>query len=350
MRVPVDTGEYYTSIMLRVDEILAQYMVKNEDVAQHDKLDAGETAVVYSCTFRGHPAAVKVMKGTDALAQDRVKEEAALQASMTHPNVVKLFGICLEPPMVVMELCSRGSLEHHLTKLKEQGYDIEAAGHARLARYGPIYVARTYRCALFSFTFYAIAVVCLQLALVLMLMRKLYTLSYGLHIATGLEYLESILLIHRDLATRNVIMNDVGVCKIADFGLSKRILSTSEYYRVTRRGRLPLRWMAPEAIKRGMFTAKSDVWSFGVVLWEVYTLASMPYFSDVIKFYDSSEVIEHVLGKQTLECPDGCPDKAYAAMKLCWMFDPEARPAFTELRSLMKGIRTDAGPQDPFEP
>eukprot|EP00035_Acanthoeca_spectabilis_P024970 m.456213 g.456213 ORF g.456213 m.456213 type:complete len:849 (+) comp21016_c0_seq1:412-2958(+) len=300
-------GEYYTSIMLKVDEVLARCMLKNEDVVRHEMLDEGESGRVHRCTFRGNIAAAKVLKRVDDVAQAQLKEEAALQVSMTHPNIVKLFGICLDPAMMVMELCSLGSLEHHLSALAKQGYDVETAGRARLAR-------------------------------------------YGMHVARGLEYLESILLIHRDLATRNVILNDDGVCKIADFGLSKRVLSTSDYYRVNRRGRLPLRWMAPEAIKKGVFTTKSDVWSYGVLLWEIYTLCTMPYFSDTLKFFESEDVVAHVLAKKTLERPDGCTNKAFDIMQRCWTFNPAGRPSFREIRHLVGVVHSEAGPEEPFEP
>ena len=141
-----------------------------------------------------------------------------------------------------------------------------------------------------------------------------------LQLAQGLTYLATLKFIHRDIATRNCLINHNLVLKIADFGLSREV-SNMDYYRIgSAKAYLPVRWMPPEALLYGKFTVKSDVWSFGVLMWEVYTFGHQPY-SGISNY----EVIDRIKTGRVLECPELCPASVYDIMKSCWTRVPSKR-------------------------
>jgi serine/threonine protein kinase len=152
--------------------------------------------------------------------------------------------------------------------------------------------------------------------------------KYAYGVAKGMEYLVSKSVIHRDLAARNILLDHNKVCKISDFGLSRNLGDTgSEMYEQKTKGALPIRWMAPESLYFSVFTPKSDVWSFGILMWEIVTLGSTPYPG-----MGAREVMRRVRDGYRLERPSHCHPDLYKIISKCWAGDMNKRPDFTELR------------------
>jgi proto-oncogene tyrosine-protein kinase Ret len=153
--------------------------------------------------------------------------------------------------------------------------------------------------------------------------------SFAFQIANGMQYLSSLGVIHRDLACRNILVDDTEVLKIADFGLARN----TEEYMSSMKDKLPIRWMAPETFLSGSFTEKSDVWSFGVCLWEIFSLGTLPY-----KDLENTTIVPKILGGYRLQQPYMCPDHAYTVMMQCCEDNPDKRPTFATLRSIFDGF------------
>ncbi|XP_039949267.1 tyrosine-protein kinase transmembrane receptor Ror [Bactrocera neohumeralis] len=161
-------------------------------------------------------------------------------------------------------------------------------------------------------------------------LTQLEFLKISLQISEGMEYLSSHHYVHRDLAARNCLVGDKLTVKISDFGLSRDIYS-SDYYRVQSKSLLPVRWMPSESILYGKFTTESDVWSFGVVLWEIYSYGMQPYYG-----HSNQEVINLVRSRQLLSCPEACPTAVYSLMIECWHEQSVRRPSFSEIAHRLK--------------
>uniref|UniRef100_A0AAR5P6A6 Protein kinase domain-containing protein n=1 Tax=Dendroctonus ponderosae TaxID=77166 RepID=A0AAR5P6A6_DENPD len=145
--------------------------------------------------------------------------------------------------------------------------------------------------------------------------------SFALQIANGMAFLESVGITHRDLAARNILIGENKLLKISDFGMAR-----VGVYVNSAQKRQPLRWMAPEAIESRTCNNKTDVWSFGVVLWEIGTLGAFPY-----KSLSNDQVIAHILQGRRLERPETCTDQVYDLMQKCWQKNPEDRPRFEDI-------------------
>jgi len=155
-------------------------------------------------------------------------------------------------------------------------------------------------------------------------------------VADGMAYLEAHKFIHRDLAARNCMVAEDLTIKIGDFGMTRDIYET-DYYRNGSKGLLPIRWMSPESLADGVFTSQSDVWSFGVVLWEMATLAEQPY-----QGLSNEQVLQFVLGGGMLEHPHSCPDILHQIMVACWQRRPTHRPRFLQI-VMELGVVSDLG-------
>ncbi|NXC91587.1 NTRK1 factor, partial [Cercotrichas coryphoeus] len=266
--------------------------------------------------------AVKVRRGTprggeglwggvaDAVSRQALKEvtesarldfqrEAELLTVLQHEHIVKFYGVCTEgePLIMVFEYMKHGDLNRFL---RSHGPDAKILEQAPGQPRGPL------------------------------------ALGHMLHIATqiasGMVYLASLHFVHRDLATRNCLVGHDLVVKIGDFGMSRDIYST-DYYRVGGRTMLPIRWMPPESILYRKFTTESDIWSFGVVLWEIFTYGKQPWYQ-----LSNTEAIECITQGRELERPRTCPSEVYAIMQSCWHREPQQRQPIKEIHSRLQTL------------
>nr|KAG5709599.1 hypothetical protein BaRGS_001649 [Batillaria attramentaria] len=247
------------------------------------------------------PVAIKSLKenASEKDKRDFLNELAILKQVGKHPNVVCLVGAChIRGVMyVAMEYAKHGDLRTFLRKSRK----------LRQHEYG--------NCAAQPFV------------------GKAMLLRFALDAAQGLRHLAEKQIIHRDVAARNVLLGDRLVAKIADFGLSKN----DETYVKTSSTRVPIRWMAVESLFSNTYTTQSDVWSFGVVLWEVFTLGGTPYSST-----DTQQLFTYLKDGYRLKRPRLCDQTTYAMMLQCWNENPERRPSFSELCGRLQRMLEDS--------
>ncbi|XP_043466704.1 tyrosine-protein kinase transmembrane receptor Ror2 [Leptopilina heterotoma] len=250
--------------------------------------------------------AVKMLKdeATDDLLSD-FEREACLLSEFDHPNIVKLLGICAigRPMCLLFEYMGRGDLNEFLRTCSPGNYIVRSFENdgsftdSRLSHMDLINIAR--------------------------------------QIASGMVYLSDRKFVHRDLATRNCLINDQMVVKIADFGLSQKIY-LQDYYKGDEQDAIPIRWMPLESILYNKYTIESDVWAFAVCLWEIFSFALQPYYG-----MTHEEVVKYIKEGNVLKCPDNTPTVVYELMKLCWNRRPCERPPFRKIFVTLEAIKAD---------
>ncbi|XP_068190969.1 muscle, skeletal receptor tyrosine-protein kinase [Antennarius striatus] len=252
--------------------------------------------------------AVKMLKEeASADMQNDFQREAALMAQFDHPNIVRLLGVCAvgKPMCLMFEYMAHGDLNEFLRR-RSPTQSVRSLSHASLS--GPSF--------------------CSELEAGLLSCTEL--LSISKQIAAGMAYLSERKFVHRDLATRNCLVGEEMVVKIADFGLSRNIYS-ADYYKANENDAIPIRWMPPESIFYNRYTTESDVWAYGVVLWEIFSHGMQPYYG-----MGHEEVIYYVRDGHILSCPENCPLELYNLMRLCWSTHPSDRPSFSSIHRILE--------------
>ncbi|PAA59347.1 hypothetical protein BOX15_Mlig005604g2 [Macrostomum lignano] len=267
--------------------------VERTELVMQQKLGAGQYGDVYQAVWKrcgNLTVAVKTVKEDMSTKVNDFLAEAHIMKHLRHPNLLQILGVCSrEPPCyIIAEFMPHGSLLDFLRSQRSQ-----------LAPYALLYMAT--------------------------------------QIAGGMSYMESESYVHRDLAARNCLVGQDCIVKVADFGLTRRLQGASPY--VAKRGaKFPIKWTAPEGLAYNQFTSRSDVWSFGVLLWEIATFGCSPYprveLTDVYRLLESGHRMQR---------PADCPDSVYQLMLACWQWQPEQRPAFAELHTRLKAICDSAG-------
>ncbi|KAG5838594.1 hypothetical protein ANANG_G00225270 [Anguilla anguilla] len=222
--------------------------------------------------------AIKILKNNEALKYAEFQMETQILKRLRHKHLISLFAICSASPpyYIITELMEKGSLLSFLRGPEGGSLDLVSL------------------------------------------------IEMAVQVAEGMAYLESENSIHRDLAARNVLVGENNICKVADFGLARIV---KEPFYVSDDKKIPYKWCAPEAISHGRFSVKSDVWSFGVLLYEIFTYGGTPYPA-----YNNMEVYRVITSGYRMPAPPQCPESIYEIMLSCWRDAPEDRISFSLLK------------------
>lgn len=243
------------------------------------------------------PCAIKINVDDPASTENlNYLMEANIMKNFKTNFIVKLYGVIstVQPAMVVMEMMDLGNLRDYLRSKREDEVFNETD------------------CNFFD-----------------IIPRDKFH-EWAAQICDGMAYLESLKFCHRDLAARNCMINRDETVKIGDFGMA-RDLFYHDYYKPSGKRMMPVRWMSPESLKDGKFDSKSDVWSFGVVLYEMVTLGAQPYIG-----LSNDEVLNYIgMARKVIKKPECCENYWYKVMKMCWRYSPRDRPTFLQLVHLL---------------
>ncbi|XP_015522074.1 focal adhesion kinase 1 isoform X7 [Neodiprion lecontei] len=265
------------------------YEIVRNQVELGEIIGEGQFGNVHKGSYRGRDGqlvavAVKTCKvDADLATAEKFLEEAYIMQQFEHPHIIRLIGVCSEAPIwLVMELARLGEMRAYLQSNKHR----------------------------------------LDVATLLL---------YTFQLSTALSYLESKKFVHRDIAARNVLVSSNTCVKLADFGLSRWVEDQSYY--TASKCKLPIKWMAPESINFRRFTTSSDVWMFGVCMWEILMLGVKPF-----QGVRNNEVIRKLENGERLELPKHCPPRLYSLMSQCWSYEPSKRPTFKDIRENLHEI------------
>uniref|UniRef100_A0A8C1T5R8 Tyrosine-protein kinase n=1 Tax=Cyprinus carpio TaxID=7962 RepID=A0A8C1T5R8_CYPCA len=248
------------------------------------ELGNGQFGVVKYGKWQGrHDVAIKMVK-EGSMSEDDFIEEAKVMMKLCHGNLVQLYGVCTKqrPIYIVTEYLANGCLLNYLRDVLQHPSSI-----------------------------------------LLLEMCK--------DVSEGMAYLEANQYIHRDLAARNCLVDSNGTIKVTDFGLSRYVLD--DEYTSSVGSKFPVRWSPPEVLLFCKFSSKSDIWAFGVLMWEVYTLGRMPYDR-----WNNTEIVEKITAGHRLYRPQLANDKVFSIMNICWHEKPDERPTFMDLVVTIKDL------------
>ncbi|XP_056017630.1 focal adhesion kinase 1-like isoform X7 [Ostrea edulis] len=266
------------------------FELKREDIKLLEVLGEGQFGDVFKGLFTDKDdvqsaVAVKTCKeDNEDSMMEKFLEEALIMQQFDHPHIIHLVGICSEtlPVWIVMELAKHGEMRAYLQNNR----------------------TRLDLCTLMLY--------CHQLS-------------------KALSYLESKKFVHRDIAARNVLVSSHDCVKLGDFGLS-RVVDEQSYYKASK-GKLPIKWMAPESINFRRFTTASDVWMFGVCMWEILMYGIKPF-----QGVKNNDVIGKIENGERLPLPIDCPPSLYNLMCQCWSYEPSKRPSFADVKIRLREI------------
>ncbi|XP_063803191.1 insulin receptor-related protein isoform X2 [Pseudophryne corroboree] len=289
--------EYFSASEMYIPD---EWEFPREKITIIKELGQGSFGMVYEGVakeiVKGDPVTRVALKTVNELASTReriefLNEASVMKAFLCH-HVVRLLGVVSQgqPALVIMELMTRGDLKSYLRSLRAEEENNHNATPPSLKE----------------------------------------MIQMAGEIADGMAYLNAKKFVHRDLAARNCMVSEDLTVKIGDFGMTRDIYET-DYYRKGGKSLLPVRWMSPESLKDGIFTPYSDVWSFGVVLWEIATLAEQPY-----QGMANEQVLHFVIDNGILEKPEHCPDRLHELMHWCWQKNPKNRPSFLQVLESIK--------------
>ncbi|CAG5128054.1 unnamed protein product [Candidula unifasciata] len=256
------------------------WLISLHDLELGVLIGEGNFGDVYEGVYNDQKVAAKQLKDKER-GEQAFLLEAAVMTSLNHHNVVQILGITEGTIILVTEFMEKGNL---LEYLQTRG-------------------------------------------------RSAITASDQIHFASdvcaAMEYLNNKGLIHRDLAARNILVNSKGTAKVSDFGLAQfcGLSLTSRQF--------PVKWTAPEALRDNTFNTKTDMWSFGILLWEIYSFGRVPY-----PRIHQTDVIKHIEGGYRMEAPEGCPPEIYSIMTDAWKLKPADRPTFSQVLSELNSMRS----------
>ncbi|CAH2292406.1 tyrosine- kinase ZAP-70 [Pelobates cultripes] len=289
--LPMDT-KVYESPYSDPEELKERKLFLKRDQLLIDEVELGAGNFgsvkkgVYKMKRRHIDVAIKVLKmqnGNEAAIEKEMMKEAEIMYQLNNPYIVRMIGVCqVESLMLVMEMAAAGPLNKFLSSKKEE----------------------------------------ISISNVTELMHQ---------VSIGMKYLEEHNFVHRDLAARNVLLVNQHYAKISDFGLSKALAPDDSYYTARTGGKWPLKWYAPESITHRKFSSRTDVWSYGVTMWEAYSYGQKPY-----KKLKGTEVLDFINRGERLPCPANCPKEMYQLMLDCWIFTMAERPNFENVESRMR--------------
>ncbi|XP_072167449.1 uncharacterized protein [Diadema setosum] len=302
-----DTYNLTNALGEDIDPILQNLEFDRSLLKIEDLLGSGQFGNVYKGFAYGIngkemyiPVAVKSLKenATAAMKADFMDEIKLIVEIGGHPNILPIRGCCTadEPHYLITEFMEYGDLLHFLWKCREEKSILE----------DPIYR-----------------------------LTATSQLQIAIQIARGMEYLSTTMYYHGDLAARNVLVGEGLICKISDFGLADDIYQRG-YKRLAPERKRPVKWVSLETNTQGKCSIQSDVWSFGIVLYEIYTLGGVPYPG-----MDGRSVIAQLQRGYRMERPSVCPEDIYDIMRRCWHESPQNRPSFTTLYNTLDLMLTE---------
>ncbi|XP_076464986.1 tyrosine-protein kinase CSK-like [Babylonia areolata] len=256
------------------------WVIKKEDLHIGESIGKGDFGEVYKGTYKQQAVAIKELKDKNR-GEQAFLQEASVMTSVQHENLVRLIGMVEgETLYLVTEFMSNGSLEFYL----------QSRGRA--------------------------------------VITKKDLINFSTDTCAAMAYLEGKHMVHRDLAARNVLLDDKKRAKVSDFGMAKY-----DQFRQAA-GKIPIKWTAPEALKKHKYSSKSDVWSFGVLLWEIYSFGKVPY-----PRISQNDVLSNVERGYRMPAPADCPPEVYSLMLQAWELEPGNRPTFEKMLTSLQSLQ-----------